>query len=187
MRAPTTSEKRLLAILLGAVFLALNLGAIRIWMNFSQAQDTALTRAQTEISDGQGWIVAAEALGEVVQDIPPLPSTSRSQASTGLLNTIRQAASAGSLTIERESLPPPPTNLPEEAVSARVKLKGPFSGLVRFLYELQAPTAWRSIENLTIKADNEPQNVLAEMEIRQYYSTLAETQPTEESASTSPQ
>jgi hypothetical protein len=38
-----------------------------------------------------------------------------------------------------------------------------------FLFDIQNPTSWRSVEKMMIRSDNEPPNVVVEMEIRQYF------------------
>lgn len=169
MRQPTPSERKLLWALIAAVFVALNLGAARLWTTFMAAQDRALATAKSSIEEGRGWILAAEGLGDSLRNLPRPPLLAERDASSTLLREVRSAAASGGLTIMEESLPPPPVGLPEDAVAVRIKLGGPFSGLVRFLFSIQQPDAWRAIETMTVKADATPQNVLAELEIRQYY------------------
>ncbi|GAB4179122.1 MAG: hypothetical protein Fur0032_19740 [Terrimicrobiaceae bacterium] len=173
MRQPTPSERKLLWALIAAVFVALNLGAMRLWTTFMDAQNRALNAAKATLEEGRGWILAAEGLGDTIRSLPQPPQFAERDASSTLLREVRSAASSGGLTIMEESLPPPPVGLPEDAVAVRVKLGGPFSGLVRFLFAIQQPDAWRAIENMTVKADATPQNVLAELEIRQYYDQSA--------------
>jgi hypothetical protein len=101
----------------------------------------------------------------------PSPFKKTDAANTDLLNTVRTLAEKSGLKIAEETLLPG-----EEADGSRVallqsKITGPFSGVATFLFELQNPTAWRSVEKMIIRSDNEPPNVIVEMEIRQYFRT----------------
>jgi hypothetical protein len=169
MRAPTPTEQRLLAVFLAAAFLALNAGGCRLWRQVVADQNRAIAMARNRIAEGEGWLAAAEAIGGAGRPLPPLPKFAGKDASSALIAMLRRAAAGAGLTIIEESLPEPPDGLPEKAVVVRLRFSGPFEGCVRFLYEVQQPDAWRSIEQAVIKADSTPQNVLAELEIRQYF------------------
>ena len=72
----------------------------------------------------------------------------------------------------------PPQDVPQgSSVGVGVKLSGPFAGVVRFLYAIQTPTAWRSIDKLTLRSDTEPPNVIADLEIRQYFHPGSSSEP----------
>jgi len=173
MRPLTQTERRLLIFMAGAVFLALNLVGMRIISVASAAQKQREASLQAEIAEGKDWMLAAELIGEKGENIPQPPSMGEKAATSSLLAELRAAVQEDGLTIVEESLPPAPEGLPERAVSLRLKLSGPYSGLVRFLFKVQQPGSWRSVEQLILKADPAPQNVLAEMEVRQYYGELA--------------
>lgn len=169
MRAPTPTERRLLLLLLAALFLAVNIVALRAWRDASAAQRAALARAEAETRENQAWLLAAEAIPQNLRQPGTPPPLLEKDASSQLLALVRSTAQQFGLTILEESLPPAPEGLPERASCARIKLSGPFSGMVKMLFELQKPGQWRAVENLILKADTTPQNVLAEMEVRQYY------------------
>lgn len=176
MRAPTPSEKRLLILFLGAAFFALNAGGCRIWQNAVRNQTRDIAAAMASVNDARAWIATAEAIGESARELPPLPVMEINDAPSELLQAARNAAGSSGLTIAEESLAGEPEDLAERAAILRVKLSGPWSGLVDFLFEIQRPDAWRSVEQAVIKADATPQNVLAELELRQYFQPV-ETAP----------
>jgi len=174
MRAPTPTERRLLVVFLAAAFLALNAGGFHLWRKVVGDQNRAIAMARNRLAEGEGWVAAAEAIGGAGREVPPLPGFAGKDASSALIGLLRRAAAGAGLTIVEESLPEPPEGLPESAVVVRLRFSGPFEGCVRFLYEVQQPAAWRSIEQAVIKADATPQNVLAEMEVRQYFNPSPE-------------
>jgi len=62
MRKLAKSEQRLLIIFGAAVFLALNLFAIRFWMQNRNALLASISETRSAIATGESWINAAEAL-----------------------------------------------------------------------------------------------------------------------------
>ena len=185
MRKLQKNELNLLVLFASAVFLALNLMALRAWLQhrgtlaaeISQAK-TALAPAQSWITGflakktifAKSWITAAEDLQSAKDWMQshPAPGTTSQGASTELLNTVRNLAEKNNLKVVEETL------LPAEAgqsdfVVLQTKIGGPFAGVAAFLFDLQSPTAWRSVSKMTIRSDSEPPNVVVDMEIHQYY------------------
>ena len=131
MRKLTTSESRLLIFFCSAIFVALNLFAVRAWTGARASLVRDAEAARARISESQMWVDGASGLASAHEWIQAHP---------------------------------PQTNTAEEA-----KLSGPFSGVAKFLFAIQSPTAWRSVPKLTIRSDTEPPNVLVDMEVHQYY------------------
>ncbi len=170
MRSLTQTESRLLTFLIAAVFLALNIAGAKILMTTLQNQKLATEAAKLAIDDSKFWIEEAAELSPVSRDLPPAPAMDEKTSGSNLIQSVRSAAESAGLTIIEESLPGPPEGSTDPVAVLRAKMNGPFSGMVKFLYDVQQPGQWRSMEMLTLKAEASPQNVLAEMEIRQYYS-----------------
>lgn len=171
MRKLAKSETRLLLIFSSAVFLAVNLFAIRAWLNHRAGVLTALSETRSTLSTSHSWITAAEEL-EPARDWMqqhPSPIEKADAANTGLLNTVRSVAEKSGLKIAEETLLPGEDADGERAAVLQTKITGPFSGVATFLFEIQNPTSWRSVEKMMIRSDNEPPNVIVEMEIRQYF------------------
>jgi len=171
MRKLAKNESQLLLIFGAAIFLAVNLFLIRAWLSHRSSVADKISAAASAISISSSWITAAEVLQPArdwMQEHPS-PFKKTDAANTDLLNTVRTLAEKSGLKIAEETLLPG-----EEADGSRVallqsKITGPFSGVATFLFELQNPTAWRSVEKMIIRSDNEPPNVIVEMEIRQYF------------------
>lgn len=173
MRPPTATERKLLAFLLAAVFVAINLAALRFWTLAARRQQAVKSATASKILEGQSWVLAAESIEGSGEVMASPPASEEKNASSSLLALARAKAGEFGLSVIEEALPPAPPDLPEPAAILKLKVNGPFAGLARFLYAIQEPGQWRSVDQLIVKADPKPQNVLAEMEIRQYYSQQA--------------
>jgi hypothetical protein len=171
MRKLAKSETRLLLIFSAAVFLAVNLFAFRAWLNHRAGVLTAISEMHSAISASRSWITAAEALGAARDWMQqhPSPVEKPDAANTGLLNTVRNMAEKSGLKIAEETLLPSEEVDGARAAILQTKITGPFSGVATFLFDVQNPTSWRSVEKMMIRSDNEPPNVVVEMVIRQYF------------------
>ena len=165
------NEQRLLIVFGVALFLALNLFTIRFWFQNRGDLMTKITQAQSAISTGKSWISAAEALQPASDWIEknPAPANTGEQASTSLLNTVRSLSETSNLKLIEETLLPAESTLGGQAAVLQVKLAGPFSGVASLLFELQTPSAWRAVDKIMIRSDNEPPNVIVDLVVRQYY------------------
>lgn len=171
MRKLAKSETRLLLIFGAAVFLAVNLFAVRAWLNHRAGLLASISETRATISTSHSWITAAEAL-EPARDWMqqhPSPVEKPDAANTGLLNKVRNMAEKSGLKIAEETLLPGEEADGARAAVLQTKITGPFSGVAGFLFDIQNPTSWRSVEKMMIRSDNEPPNVIVEMEIRQYF------------------
>jgi hypothetical protein len=171
MRKLAPNELRLLIIFSTAIFLALNLFALRAWKDARAAITLDTGTVCARMDESRMWIDGASGLEsghEWIAAHPPKTATA-DEASTGLLQMVRAAAEESGLKINEENLLPATETALGHAATLQTKLAGPFSGVTKFLFAMQSPTAWRSVPKLTIRSDTEPPNVLVEMEVQQYY------------------
>ena len=171
MRKLAKSETRLLLIFSTAVFLAVNLFAVRAWLSHRAGVLAAISETRSAISSSRSWMTAAEAL-EPARDWMqehPSPVQKPDAANTELLNTVRSMAENSGLKITEETLLPGEEVDGARAAILQTKITGPFSGVATFLFDIQNPTSWRSVEKMMIRSDNEPPNVVVDIEIRQYF------------------
>jgi hypothetical protein len=171
MRNLAKNETRLLILFGAAVFIALNLFAVRAWMQHRTALVGKISQTRAAISEGRSWISASEALQPAREwmEQNPAPASSGERASTDLLNTVRALAEKSDLKLMEETLLPNESGADSNAAILQTKLSGPFSGVAKFLFELQTPTSWRAVDKMMIRSDNEPPNVIVDMVVRQYY------------------
>jgi hypothetical protein len=181
MRRLAPSEKRLLLLLCGALFLAVNLLGLRAFLQARTGLRKAITATRAEIAESRGWIERGEILRPAVAwlDSHPMPRLEPDAASAELLKTEREEAEKAGLKVAEENLLPPqtsPQTSPQESsVALAVKLSGSFASLVKMLFALQTPSAWRTIDKISIKSDAQPPNVLVEMELRRQFQPVDST------------
>ena len=175
MRKLAPSEKTLFLALCGAIFLALNLWGFKSYLNALQSTQFKITTAKAKIAEERSLIHIAETLEPATTWISqhPLPLWTDDDASAELLNQERSLAEKENLKIIEETLLPPHALENTHCVTVQTKLSGPFIGVVKFLFGLQYPTAWRAIDKFTIKSDNEVNQVIVELEIKQFFQTLS--------------
>ena len=179
MRKLTTTEFRLLIFFCAAIFLALNLFAVRAWTGARSSLARDLEEVRGKVAESRVWIDGASGIAsshEWIKAHPPQTNTAE-QASTGLLQATRSAAEEAGLKILEENLLPAAATTTGNATSLQAKLSGPFSGVTKFLFAMQSPTAWRSVPKLIIRSDTEPPNVLVDMEVHQYYLPATQNGP----------
>ena len=179
MRKLTTNEIRLLIFFCSAIFLAINLFAVRAWMGARLSLGRDLEAAHGRIAESRMWLDGASGIAsshDWIKAHPPQTKTA-AQSSSELLQAMRSAAEEAGLKITDENLLPAAAPAAGNAASLQAKLSGPFSGVTKFLFAVQNPTAWRSVPKLTIRSDTEPPNVLVDMEVRQYYLPATQNGP----------
>lgn len=171
MRDLAPGEKRLLLILCGALFLALNLLGLRAFLQSRAGLGKAIASTREEIAQSRGWIRRGEILRGAVEwlDAHPMPRLESDAASAGLLQAEREEAEKAGLKVIEENLLPAEPSPHGSSAAVMVKLGGPFAGLVKMLFALQTPAAWRSIDKIAVKSDAQPPNILVEIELRQHF------------------
>ena len=179
MRTLAPSEKRLLLILCGALFLALNMLGLRAFLQTRTKLRQGIIASHSELSEDRNWVSLADTLLPADRWISahPMPALAPDQASAALLKSEREEAEKAGLKIDEENLLPPQGNPYGSSVSVSAKFSGPFQSMVKFLFSIQSPDAWRRVEKLTLRSDAQPPNVLAEIELRQDFQTASPPQP----------
>ena len=171
MRKLAPSEKTLFLILCVAVFLALNLLILKIFLGHRQQLQLEIEKVKLNLQEGSSIMELAQLLEPANTWIHehPLPSWTPDQASSELLKCERDEAEKDNLKIIEENLLPSHASKNANFVIVQAKVNGPFEGLVKFLFALQNPTSWRSIDKFIIKSDAEPTKVIMELELKQFF------------------
>ncbi|MBX9742232.1 MAG: type II secretion system protein M [Chthoniobacterales bacterium] len=174
MRKLAPNEKTLFLVLCGAVFLALNLLSLRVFLNIHRELGSKIAGARSKIAEAKNIITLGEALQPAKDWLTahPLPLWNNDQASAQLLKCERSEAEKNGLKILEENLLPPRASAIADSVSVQMKLSGPFEGLVKLLFELQSPTGWRAINKFIIKSDTEPTKVVIDLELKQFFRAI---------------
>lgn len=174
MRKLAPNEKTLFVVLCGAVFLALNLLSLRVFLNIHHQLESKVAGVRAKIAEAKNMLILGEELQPANDwlNAHPLPRWNNDQASAQLLKCERDEAEKNRLKILEENLLPPHSSSLADSVSVQIKLSGPFDGLVKFLFALQSPTAWRAISKFTIKSDTEPTKIIIELELKQFFRAI---------------
>lgn len=182
MKRLAPGEKRLLLILCGALFVAVNMLGLRSFLQGRAGLWKSIALTRSDIAESKGWIERGEILRGAMEwlDSHPRPQNSPDAASAGLLKSEREEAEKSGLKVIEENLLPPQSSQQGSSAAVAVKLSGPFAGLVKMLFALQTPSAWRTVDKISIKSDTQPPNVLVDLELRQQF------QPVDSSAGTGP-
>lgn len=171
MRKLAPNEKTLFLILCGAVFLAFNLLSLKIFLSKKQALQLEIEKEKSTLQEGHTTVELAQILEPASSWIHqhPLPVWTPDQASSELLKCERDEAEKDNLKIVEENLLLSHNSKNADSVSVQVKINGPFEGVVKFLFALQNPTAWRAIDKFVMKSDTEPTKVIMELELKQFF------------------
>ncbi len=174
MRTLAPSEKNLLLILSGALFIALNMMGLHAFLQTRASVQKAIITAKSELASDRSWVEVGSALkpADAWIDIHPMPQMAPDDASAQLLKVERDEAEKSGLKVTEENLLPTQETPYGPTVAVSVKLTGPFEGVVKMLFALQSPTAWRTIEKLSLKSDAQPPNVVADLELHQYFQPI---------------
>jgi hypothetical protein len=170
MRKLASNERRLLVVFFAAVFVAANLFVIRFWIDKRRDTLRATAANKAKLAEYTSLVSAAEMIESASAWIAanPPPALSADEANTRLLGEVRAFAEKAGLSIVEESLLPVAAGAGKSA-ALQTKVAGPFAGFAAFLFGLQRPEAWRSIDRIAIRSDKEPPNVIAEIVVRQHY------------------
>jgi hypothetical protein len=180
MRTLAPSEKNLLFILGGAVFIALNMMGLHTFLQTKSGVQKAMIAVKSELSSDRNLVELGRALKPADSWITahPMPRMAPDDASAQLLKLERDEAEKAGLKIAEENILPSQETPYGPTVAVSVKLTGPFEGVVRMLFALQSPTAWRTLEKLALKSDTQPPNVVVDLEIHQYFLPPTSAEPT---------
>ena len=175
MRPLAQSEKTLFLILCGAVFIGLNMLGLRSLLQARTKVQQAMIAAKTELASDHNWLNLATTLQPAMNWVAshPMPEMQSDEASARLLKLEQNEAEKAGLKVMEENLLPTQDIPDGSSVGVSVKLSGPFAGVVRYLFALQTPTEWRSLDKLALRSDAQPPNVVAELELRQYFHPAA--------------
>lgn len=165
------SEKRLFVVLCAAVFLALNLLCLRSFLNARKEVVRETAAAKVKLLEDKGWVEVGETLraADTWINAHPMPQLPPDDANAQLLKSERDEADKAGMKITEENLLPTQEGRYGSTAGVSMKLSGPFSGIARLLFALQSPGSWRTVEKLTLRSDAQPPNVIADLEVRQYF------------------
>lgn len=171
MRALTAKEKHLLMVLLGALFVLVNVIGLKTYLARLQGLKSAIVKLQGEavenraiLDEGGVWLERAAWLDAN----QPADDVATTDDDAKFYEFVETSAKNAGLSYQRRDA----GTVPHSDVLAEVfdssQVKGTMEALVKWLVQLQDPAAFRAIKQISIRS-GEPPQVLAEVTVARWY------------------
>ncbi len=159
MRALTSKEKRLLFFLLGALFLLLNVVALKTFLGRRAALQANIAALEGELVQSRAILGQKDYWAERAQWL-----------ATNHIEFVESTAKQSGLTYTRRGGGPVPSEgRPYAEVFDASTVRGDMKSLVEWLSKLQQPKEFRAIKQLRIKSAEEPPNVVCDIEVARWF------------------
>ena len=171
MRALTVKEKRLLAGLLGAIFVLLNVVGLQAFLNRQRDLQSNIVRLQGELTEGRAILEEKAVWQERAAWLDakqPGDDTTTTDDDAKFYEFVENSAKNAGLTYTRRDAGQRPSDGAYAEVVDSSQVKGKMEALVKWLNELQQPEAFRAIKQISVKS-GEPPEVIAEVEVARWY------------------
>ncbi len=180
IRALTPKEKRLLSLLLGALFLLFNVVALKAFLGRRAAFRGHIAQLEAQLSQNRAilaqkgyWAERAEWLhaNQPTDDITSVDDDNR------FIEFVESSAKESGLAYTRRGGGPVPSEgKPYAEVFDASTVKGNMEALVKWLVKLQQPKDFRAIKQLRIKS-GEPPEVTGDIEVARWYRPVNGEEP----------
>jgi len=171
MRALTAKEKKLLAALVGALFVLLNAVGLQSFLDRQRALQSNIIELQSQLDEGRALLAEKEIWSEraawLDANQPPDDITTTDD-NAKFYDFVEKSAKAAGLEYTRRDLGDAVSEGLYAEVSDTSQVKGKMESLVKWLNELQQPGAFRAIKEISIKS-SEPPEVIANVEVARWY------------------
>jgi hypothetical protein len=175
MRQLTQREKKLAVILLGAIFLMLNLFVVLFLIGRQGALEKKLTAQRADQRDAKSWLAQKDLWLQrekwMNEKQPKLQTVG--QANAALLESLQTSARAQSLNILDQSFvevkPDTKAQLPYQEISVRLNVGGSLESVARWLADIQQPGKFQAVPAISMKSDTDPAKILCELTVSRYY------------------
>lgn len=172
-----SSREKTLAMLLGFVaFMILNLIFLPRLSAGNREGHSKHTDLKAQLAAAEAWIGKREYWAERkkwLEDNEPLLEASR-RDSASQLEELQKIARDSNLKIEEVRLLQLAPSDFYQPVGAQLTLTGPWSGLVKFLSNLQQPDYFDVVPRFSVKSGQEPQNIRCELEVQRWFRSAEE-------------
>ncbi len=172
MRALTAKEKKLLVVLVAALFFLLNVVGLQAFLDRQRQLQARITQLDTEVlesrsimSDRTYWEERAAWLDEH----QPLDDITTIEDDVKFIEFVESSARNSGLDYTRRAGGPLPPVGPYVEVYDASTVRGSMESLVKWLSELQQPKAFRTVKQLRIRSAQEPPDIIADIEVARWY------------------
>jgi len=177
---PLNPREQRLALGLGiVVFLMLNLLLLPRLVAFNRESRRKNAELQAQVTAAHVWIARRDYWNERkawLEKNEPTLHAAREESADQLEHFQKSARESG-LTIAEVSLLQLPATEFYQPIGARLTVKGPWAGLVRFVSGLQNPALFNVIPRFSIRSDETPPDVQCELEVQRWFLTPARATP----------
>ena len=172
MRALTSKEKRLLFTLLGALFLLLNVVALKTFLGRRAALQANIAALDAELMQSRSVLGQKDYWNERAQWLEanqPTDDVSTVDDDNRFIEFVESTAKASGLNYTRRGGGPVPSEgRPYAEVFDASTVKGNMKSLVEWLSKLQQPKEFRVVKQLRIKS-GEPPEVVCDVEVARWF------------------
>ncbi len=179
MRALTSKEKKLLAGLLAAIFLLLNIAGLRIFLNRQRALKADIVRLRGELEKNKITLAERdlyEKRNAWLDKNQPTDDVSTTEDDAKFYDFVESSAKRSGLEYTRKAAGPRPPNPDYVEVFDSAQVKGDLKSLVKWLHEIQQPEAFRAVKQITIKS-GEPPQLVGDVEVARWYRPVERSRP----------
>ena len=172
MRALTAKEQKLLFLLVGALFVLLNVVGLQAFLNRQRLLQSNIAQLRTQLDEHRSILSGKdywEERGNWLEANQPVDDVTTVEDDTKFTEFVEVSAKNSGLEYTRRGGGPmPPRGSIAEVYDAST-VKGPMEALVKWLSELQKPKEFRVIKQLRIKSTEKPPDVVCDVEVARWY------------------
>jgi type II secretory pathway component PulM len=180
MRALTAKEQKLLFLLIGALFVLLNVVGLQAFLNRQRLLQSNIAQLHLQLDEHRSILADQdywEDRGAWLDANQPFDDVSTIEDDTKFTEFVEISAKNSGLEYTRRGGGPlPPRGSIAEVYDAST-VKGPMEAVVKWLSELQKPREFRVIKQLRIKSTEKPPDVICDVEVARWYRPLEGSVP----------
>lgn len=179
MRALTSKEKKLLAALLGAIFVLLNVVGLQAFLHRQQALQKSIVQLESRLALNRAILEEKPLWDERtawLDEHQPVDDISTTEDDGKFYDFVEKSARQSGLQYTRKAVGTLPVEWHYAEVFDTSQVKGKMESLVKWLHELQQPKAFRAIKQISIKS-GEPPEVVCDIEVARWYRANGEAKP----------
>jgi hypothetical protein len=172
MRALTAKERKLLLLLIGALFVLLNVVGLQAFLNRQRLLQSDIARLRAQLDEHRSILAGKdywEERGAWLEAHQPVDDVGTVEDDTKFTEFVEVSAKNSGLQYTRRGGGPmPPRGSIAEVYDAST-VQGPMKALVQWLSELQKPAEFRVIKQFRIKSTEKPPDVVCDVEVARWY------------------
>jgi hypothetical protein len=172
MRALTAKEQKLLFLLIGALFVLLNIVGLQAFLNRQRLLQSNIAQLRTQLDEHRSILAGKdywEQRGAWLEANQPVDDTGTVEDDTKFTEFVEVSAKNSGLEYTRRGGGPLPARGAIAEVYDASTVKGSMEALVKWLSELQKPKDFRVIKQLRIKCTEKPPDVVCDLEVARWY------------------